>query len=340
MPIENKRENHSGWNRHLWRWLIVVAILVLPITVLSRKSPPRVTPRVSPPASYDMAMQYLATFRVDEAERVLTEILASHPESVRVRDELRWMYFNQFRGHELESLLEDGLRVRPHDFSLAVDLLMSEFRPQNPREVLGYWERAASHQPEQARVLATLGYCYARVGDTDRAEQAFQSAVDLSPRDALVRIRAAEFLIDRGDWSSAGLLLNLSAPKKSPDSQGEIYWDQVLWNQSLVEESRGDIDAALDRIERALERRPSELRYVHRRGALLQLLGRSDEAAACFVRANQLESYIGRLTEIVLSGELENPTRKLCDEITEICQQRGKTIQAETWKRAAAHAGS
>jgi tetratricopeptide (TPR) repeat protein len=287
-----------------------------------------------------MAMQYLSSFRVDDAERVLTEVLASHPESVRVRDELRWMYFNQFRSHELESLLEDGLRVRPQDFSLAVDLLMSEFRPQNPREVVGYWERAASRQGEQARVLATLGYCYARVGDSEQAEQALQSAVDLCPSDVLVRIRAAEFLIDRGDWSSAEQLLNWPAAEQPSHPHDEIYQDQVLWNQSLVAESQGDMVAALQRIEQALERRPNELRYVQRRGALLRLVGRSDEAADCFARANRLESYVGRLTEIVLSGDLENPTRELCSEIADICQQRGKPIQAETWKRAAAHVGN
>ncbi|MBC8352673.1 MAG: hypothetical protein H8E66_11825 [Planctomycetes bacterium] len=285
-------------------------------------------------------MRFLKEYRVDEAEQLLTQVLTLHPESVRVRDELRWMYFNQFRSRELESLLEDGLRVRPRDFSLAVDLLMSEFRPQNPREVLGYWERAAGRQGEQPRVLATLGYCYARVGESEQAEQTLQSAVDLCPSDVLVRIRAAEFLIDRGEWSSADLLLNWPNAAESIDSHDATYSDQVLWNQSLVKESQGEVDAALERIERALERHPSELRYVQRRGALLQLLGRGDEAADCFSRANQLESYVGRLTEIVLSGDLENPTQELCGEIAEICQQRGKKIQAETWKRAAAHVGS
>jgi tetratricopeptide (TPR) repeat protein len=250
---------------------------------------------------------------------------------------LRWLYFNQFRSHELETLLEDGLRVRPHDFSLAVDLLMSEFRPQNPREVLGYWERAASRQGDQARVLATLGYCYARVGDTKQAERAFQTAIDLGPDDGLVRLRVAEFLIDRGEWSSAEQLLSWTDNERSGDSKELLYRDQFLWNQSLVAESRGHLDAALKCIEQSLQRRPEELRCVQRRGTLLQLLGRTDEAADCLARANHLESYFGRLTEIVLSGDLENPTPELCREIADICQQRGKSIQAQTWQHAAAY---
>jgi len=319
---------------------MVASVLVLPALVHTFKKPTPVPQRTAPLATFDLAMQYLAAFRVDDAERVMLEVLASHPESVRVRDELRWMYFNQFRGQELESLLEEGLRVRPHDFSLAVDLLMSEFRPQNPREALGYWERAANRQGAQPKVLATLGYCYARVGDTERAEQAFQSALDCRPDDALVRIRAAEFSIDRGDWSSAGQLLNWMDEEGANDSNDEVYRGQIWMNQSLVAESQGDIQAALELVERALERRSSELRYVQRRGALLQLLGRSDEAAECFAFANQLESYVGRLTEIVLSGDLENPTRELCYEIAGICERRGKTLQADTWKRAAMHIGS
>lgn len=339
MPRKNNRKNRPSRRRYLWHWLIVIVFLVALLAVVKHKHPDSVPKRASPLATFDLAKQCLSDFRVDDAERVLLEILASHPESVRARDELRWMYFNQFRSRELERLLEDGLRVRPHDFSLAVDLLMSEFRPQNPREVLGYWERAASRQREQPRVLATLGYCYARVGENEQAARALQSAVDLCSSDTLVRIRAAEFLIDQGEWSSADLLVNWPTAGKANLSNDEIYWDEVLWNQSLVKESQGEFDAALERIELALDRQPSELRYVQRRGKLLQLLGRSDEAADCFARANRLESYIGRLTDIVLSGDLENPTRELCGEIAEICRQRGKMIQAETWNRAAVHSG-
>lgn len=337
MPRNKKLKKRLGMRRYLWRSSVAVAILVTLILILNRERPKPDSQPASPPVTYDMAMRFLSNYRVDDAERVLTAVLASHPDSVRVRDELRWMYFNQFRHRELEMLLEDGLRLRPGDFSLAVALLMSEFRPQNPREVLGYWERAGSRQPRQPRVLATLGYCYAHVGDAKQAEQAFQSALDLRADDVLVRVRVAQFLIDRGEWSSARQLLNWTDAKPLSDSKEELYQDQLWWIQSLVAESQDELDAALEHIERSLKRRPDELQYVQRRGTLLQLLGRTEEAADTFARANQLESYIGRLTEIVLSGDLENPTPELCREIAEICRLRGKTLQAETWKHAAAH---
>ena len=340
MPIQHKRKKSAIGLRRLGPWLVVAAILVAMIVIRNHPDSPPASQIATPPATYDVAMQELADYRVEEAERVLKQVLAAHPDSVRVRDELRWMYFNQFRPRELEALLEDGLRFRPDDFSLAVALLMSEFRPQNPREVLGYWERAADRQPEQPHVLVTLGYCHARVGNTDQAERAFQAAANLAPRDTLVRIRVAEFLIDRGDWSAAHQILNGADGEPSSNSHDEIYQDQICWLQSLIEESQDHLAAALEHIDRSLTRNPMELRYLQRRGMLLRRLGRNDDAAACYARANQLESSIGRLTEIVLSGDLESPTTALCHEIAELCDGRGKAFQAATWKRAAMYAGS
>lgn len=338
MPRNNQQKKRHGTRRYLGRGMFAALLLLVALILFFQRAKPTPVPRPAPtPVTYDLAMQHLASYRVDDAEKVLTQVLAAHPESVRVRDELRWMYFNQFRQRELESLLEEGLRLRPDNFPLAVDSLMSEFRPQNPREVLGYWERANDQQPRQPRVLATLGYCYARAGETAAAEQAFQSAIDLGPDDRLVRLRVAEFLIDRGEWSSAELLLDGTGEETPGDSIEPAYRDQFLSIQSLVEQSQGNLAAALELIEQTLQQRPDELRYLQRRGTLLQLLGRPDEAAECLTRANQLESYIGRLTEIVLSGDLENPTAELCREIAGICRQRGRTVQAQTWQHAAAH---
>ena len=115
----------------------------------------------------------------------------------------------------------------------------------------------------------------------------------------------------------------------------DVYQDQMLSVQSLLAEQLYDLDEALQHIDHALQRKPKELAYVQRRGTLLQLLGRGDKATDCFATANQLETYIGRLTAIVLSGDLEEPTPALCREVSELCRQRGKRLQAETWKRAA-----
>lgn len=353
--------------------------------------------------TFDTAMQQMSQYRVDDAERTLRGVLDRYPDSARSREELRWLYFNQFRQGELDRLLEDGLRVRPRDYALAVALLMSEFRPQNPREVLTSWVTAVQKQPDQARVQATLGYCYARVGEITSAETALQTAMDLAPTDPLVRLRVIEFLVDQGEWETAQELLDAVPPGAStasaaraesadsahprpadggpgsndrensfpsdgsapgttvaerttteepivPASSGsgdgfagkqpvsaaaERYEDQLAWNASLIAEARGDLEQALRQIEVALGRRPYELRYVQRHGALLRLLGQTAASARQLERANQLEACIGRLTEIVLSGQLDNPSADLCREIAELCTKRGKLLQAEVWRRAA-----
>ena len=336
---KQKRREASRRSR---RWLrivaglaVVVLVVVVAAAKLSRQGPDPLEP-VPLAVTYDSGMRLLRDLRVDEAEQVFTAILREHPDSRRIRNELRWLYFNQFRQHELEALLEDGLRIEPYDFSLAVALLMSEFRPQNPREVLGNWERASQRHADQPNVLAALGRCYSRVGEIDKATQAFQSALDLAPDQPLIQLRVLEFLIELGEWDAAEELLTAATEQADRADSTSFYHDRMSWVRSLLAEQRGELDDALRHIEQALQRKPKELAYVQRRGALLRLLGRGDDASDCFATANRLESHIGRLTEIVLSGDLDQPTGALCREVSELCQQRGKQLQAETWKRAAA----
>lgn len=412
MPRHQRQRQRQPESASSFSWLTCAAVALLfiaaglvwwtwktvrPATELTALSP-AASSTLEPPVTFDMAMQQLGRYQVDEAEQTLCRVLERYPDSARSREELRWLYFNQFRQGELQRLLEEGLRLQPRNYALAVALLMSEFRPQNPSEVLNNWVTAVEKQPKQPHVQATLGYCYARVGERDRAEVALQTALELAPRDPLVLLRAIEFLVDQGEWESAQELLSEAqtqqpspvqlalpagsgraapaatltpenretapapirpdelasdsrasgqgdrrSPLSSPSSGNGVdntsaldrYEDQLAWNASVVAESLGNIEQALQQIEVALAINPDELRYVQRRGALLRLLGRSDEATRLLERANQLEACIGRLTEIVLSGQLENPSVELCRELAELCDRRGKLFQAQVWRRAA-----
>ena len=138
MTRRSKKKRREA-SRRSARWLLRLAVLVVFVAaaVLGRKRPDLSVEPILPAVTYDSGMRLLADLRVDEAERTFSAVLKTHPESQRARHELRWLYFKQFRHHELEALLEQGLRIEPYDFPLAVALRMSEFRPQNPREVLG-----------------------------------------------------------------------------------------------------------------------------------------------------------------------------------------------------------
>lgn len=345
----NTRQKELPRRENRW-WLtisIVLAIgLVAVVILLPRSSSPSVETRT--PQLTD-ATALLSSRRVDEAEQVLRALLHQNPESRPARDELRWVFFNQFRRREVEAILEDGLSRNPDDLSLAVDLLMSEFRPQNPRELVRYWERVRTVPIVQPNSLSALGYCYWKLGQTEEARQAIETALNAQPDDFRLRILAAEFLLDTGSLASADPLLDslahqvtdakrLDETKPSWESSETIYLDRYWWLESLRSESQDDLKLALRHLEKALTLRPKEIAYLQRRGTLLRQLGLEAEAIESFRAANQQEAHVGRLTEIVLGDELQQLTTKACQELAEICRQRNKPIQAHAWQRAAERA--
>lgn len=341
-PLSEK--SSTNWGLGL---AVLLGFAVLGYAVFSglQRSPPDDPAPAAAPPDLSQAMALLSQGRLDEAEYLLRLVLEQTPTATSARDELRWICFNQFRTREVEAILEDGLKRSPENLSNAVDLLMSEFRPQNPRELLKYWERIEGRRPGQPNPSAALGYCYWKLGRIDEARQKLQAALDLRPDDFRLQVLAAEFLIDSGaDETSDPIVSALQQRLDKESSEGvppnplppatRIYADRVWWLRSLRAESANDATGALAFLDKAIELRPQEPSYLQRRGALLLDFGRKQEAAACFASANQLEGYVGRLTEIVLGSELEHLTPELCRELAEISEQRGRPIQAEAWQRA------
>lgn len=287
-----------------------------------------------------VAATALAEFRMEDAERHFKRQLELHPTDGVAADHLRWIYFNQFRVREVEAVLEDRLRQLPDDLGPAIELLNSEFRPQVPREVLQYWRTVRTKGPEQANVLATLGYCHWQTGDIDRAKEEIQRALELRWDDLRLRALAAEFAFELGDYDSAKLLTDeFEAPPDSAMDPAEArpYEDRCWWIRSRVLQREDKLEAAIRCNSRALSLRPAELPYVQHHGALLLQAGRSDEAADQLERASLLEAVLGELAEIVLAGNIESPNAELYAKIALLCVQRGRSLQGNAWRRAGDH---
>jgi tetratricopeptide (TPR) repeat protein len=259
---------------------------------------------------------------LEEAEVVLVRHLERYPDADQAREELQWLYFNQFRGRELEQLLEAALSRPPVRYATLVHMLLSEFRPPVPREGIGYLEKTHRRRPGQAPVALALGYCDWQLGEIDKARQFLEVAWAKNPHDPHTRLVTAEFLLEQNDLAAARKVLD------QPAQQDDRWW----WINSRLAEIEGNDAAALESLDQALAVRPFELRYVHRRAILLQALGRQAEAAESFQQANRLEAVQTKLTEIVLSGQLERPTVALCDDVARLCDERGRSAQAAGWR--------
>ncbi len=262
------------------------------------------------------------------AETVLAEHVRQFPQDDAAAGELRWLYFNEFRRRDVERLLEDRLARNPRDLPLLVELLMTEFRGPVAREGLDYLEQVQARRPGQPAVLRALGFCYWQIGDLRQARGCLDEALALGPDDAEARLLSANFLLDQGEVQAAERMLE---PREEPSAPAAGPDDREWFLRAELAERQRDLPAALAAVEAALERRPFELKYVHRRGLLLQRLGRAEEAAACFRRSDELGKCEMRLTELVWGGALAPPTRETCAEIADLCARRGRERHAAGW---------
>jgi len=292
-------------------------------------------------ASLARAFAYLHHLRFDAGEEALVRHLEQyptgpeHPSSRAAQEELKWVYFNQLRRRELEQLLQTSLARHPREHALLVDLLNIEFRRQLAQEGIGHLESVNEKRPGQPSVVLALGYCHWKLGDVKTAWQWIQAAADSRPDHLETRFVAAEILLEQDQLAPAEALLTpgdgASASLNDRFQKDDRWW----WLESKLAEARRDDALALEYVEKALVLRPFELQYVHRRAVLLQVLGKTEKAAEAFAEAKELELCESRLNEIVRSGALENPTVDVCLEVAELCEKRGRKMQAEGWRYGA-----
>ena len=291
-------------------------------------------------ASFSQAIAYLHDRRIEAAEEALVRHLQqyptgrNHPHSQAAHEELKWLYFNLFRRRELEQFLKASLPPHTGDYSVLVDLLYTEFRPQNAQEVFRYLKQINQRQPGQPSVLLALGYCHWKVGDVETVWQQIEAALELRPEHLETRLLAAEILLEQDQLDSAETLLSLDDVSSSPVEQFQKD-DRWWWLKSRLAQLRDDDEIALNHLETALALRPVERQYVHRRGMLLRVLGKTEEAIEAFADAKQLGLCESRLATIVLSNDLERPTVELCLEVADLCEKRGKQLQAAGWRYGA-----
>lgn len=276
------------------------------------------------------AKQQLAEGRLDLAEVSLQSHLQRFPNSTEALEELRWLYFNQFRTREIEEVLEAHLVRFPDDVGAAIELLNCQFRKQLPREGIGYLREVDHKQPGQAAVQLALGYCLWQIGELEAAQIALQAALSQRPDHRETRYIVTEFLLEKGEAQSFATLVTEDVGlKNTTDRDDERAW----WLRSLIAERQGDVAAAHQAIEHASSKRPGELQYVHREGLLLQRLGRQDEAARRLQRANELEGFQSELSEIVLRGQHTEPTPELCERLADLLHEFGRDVPSQCWRQ-------
>lgn len=266
--------------------------------------------------------------RLEEAERVFIAYLRRDPDAQQARDQLHWLLFYRFRPRELEQFLESQLDRFPDRHSVLMHALHSELRPPQPREGIAFLEQANKRRPGQATVLVRLGNCYWQTGRIDEAQICLQEALAIAPANRDCLLTAANVCIDQRAFGEAHKLLAMLSAE-------DAEYDRALYLKSLINDSEGKINEAIEQTDHAMQQRPDEVAYLQLSGSLRKRLGRNDEALEKFRDANRLETAQSKLVELIFQGVLEYPTPENCKTAADLLESRGRLVQARGWRALA-----
>lgn len=136
------------------------------------------------------------------AEELLREWVADHPADTDAQQALGDLYIGGGRNTEAATAYKAVLEQNPGSV-VALNNLGWILREEAPAEALGYAEHAATLQPEDPRVLDTLGVVLLENGEPERAVRRLREAVSLAPQAGVLRFHLARALAATGQQDEA-----------------------------------------------------------------------------------------------------------------------------------------
>ena len=207
------------------------------------------------------------------AEAMLREVLAADPEVVDAMTALATLYFGERRNREAIPLLEQAVRRRPSDATLAVTLgsaLAADGRVADARKFL---ESRVANGLEDARLHFLLGAMAESRGERPAADAWFARGVAREPRSAPWHAAMAEIFWKRGDLDGAEREA-AAALAADPRAEGAHFV------RAAVLERRGDEAGAFEEYGREIAVEAVDERSFAALARLAQSLGRGGEEAA------------------------------------------------------------
>lgn len=156
------------------------------------------------------------------------------------------------------------------------------------------YEQAQRLAPGEPRWFYLEGVLKQMRGELEAADQALREARELDRRDPAIALRLGEVLLSRDEWHEAEPLLRQAARATGSEAAAEAALARLAVQ-------RGDQEAAVRHLRRALERQPDADLLFSSLARSLRSIGRDDEAAAAAELAGSREP---RRSEPVLAQVL------------------------------------
>ncbi|CAD5375189.1 TPR_REGION domain-containing protein [Rubrivivax sp. A210] len=246
--------------------------------------------------------------------REITErMLKAMPDNVRVLELAGAAEFAQRQYAQAETLLGKALKGAPGLLRARHMLAQTYLRSNQPNKAVDVLQPVLDGKQVDGATLALAGEAWMQMGDTKKAEAAFQAGAKAAPDDPRVRTSAALSQLARGDTGAIAELENIAASDKG------LRADLALISARL---SQKDVAGALKAID-ALERKvPEQPLAPNLRGRVLLLKGDVAGAAKSFEAALAKDAHffpaIASLAAMDLSASKPEAARKRFEDLLKV----------------------
>jgi putative PEP-CTERM system TPR-repeat lipoprotein len=149
-----------------------------------------------------MAALHQRAGRAGDAESLLDEYIEAHPDDTDALQARGDLYTSQGRDQAAAEAYRAVLERDPAALE-ALNNLAWVLRKDDSEEALRYAEHAATLQPEDPRVIDTLGMVLLELERSDQAVEQLRKAVSLAPEAGLLRYHLAQALVASGEEDEA-----------------------------------------------------------------------------------------------------------------------------------------
>lgn len=211
------------------------------------------------------------------------------------------------RGRERDAAhyLTRAAEIAEHNPMLWEAAAEGNYEVERVEQAAHCWEQMLEHRPYDSEAWFMLGLSYWFLDDFAEAARAYEQVVDLNPRHRVAWAQLGDVWLTIGKGEKA-----LEAFRQALQLEGDD--PDVLNGAVLAAVETGDIEAALEWAERAVEVAPDDRESRYNYATVLLTLGRSDEARDVLEELvvegeGRLDDYLGALAVAELKSGREDP---------------------------------
>jgi len=182
------------------------------------------------------------------------------------------------------------------------------YREKKVTEAIAMIERALAEDPRDAVAHNALGVIYSQEGDLNKAMEQFDRAISLKQPYYKAIYNKFNLLLTNGQAEDAVALLEGVVRQYPEHSDGYI-------NLGVLAGRRGEIDKAIGYFDQAIALNGNDFDAHFKKGQLMVVQKRYDEALACFNRVTEIEprytpaGQAAKLVEDILQKKREGYIR-------------------------------